>query len=64
MAIKDIIGRGIGFTPASVKFIVTHGLIASIPVAATRALIVDAVTDTNTLVDSCSTPTSIEGSVT
>ncbi len=25
MAIKDIIARGIGFTPGSVKFIVTHG---------------------------------------
>lgn len=26
MAIKDLIARGIGFTPGSVKFIVTHGL--------------------------------------
>lgn len=25
MAIKDIIGRGRGFTPGSIKFIVTHG---------------------------------------
>ncbi len=25
MAIKDIIARGIGFSPGSVKFIVTHG---------------------------------------
>lgn len=27
MAIRDIIARGIGFAPASIKFIVTHGLI-------------------------------------
>lgn len=26
MAIKNLIGRGIGFLPGSVKFIVTHGL--------------------------------------
>ena len=25
MAIKDIIARGIGFSPGSIKFIVTHG---------------------------------------
>ncbi len=28
MAIKNIIARGIGFTPGSVKFIVTHGFTA------------------------------------
>ena len=25
MAVKDIIARGIGFSPGSIKFIVTHG---------------------------------------
>lgn len=32
MAIKDIIARGIGFSPASVKFIVTHGFGAGVAV--------------------------------
>lgn len=30
MAIKNIIAQGIGFSPASVKFIVTHGFIAAV----------------------------------
>lgn len=29
MAIKDMIGPGIGFSPGSVKFIITRGLTAS-----------------------------------
>ena len=29
MAIKNIIARGIGFSPGSVKFIITHGFISS-----------------------------------
>ena len=29
MAIKDMIGSGIGFTPGSIKFIITRGLLAS-----------------------------------
>ncbi len=37
MAIKDIIARGIGFSPASVKFIVTHGFGAGVAVADTAA---------------------------
>lgn len=28
MAIKDIVARGIGFSPGSVEYIVTHGLTA------------------------------------
>lgn len=30
MAIKDIIARGIGFSPGSIKFIVTHGFISGV----------------------------------
>ncbi len=25
MAIKDVIGRGLGFAPGSVKYLITHG---------------------------------------
>lgn len=32
MAIKNIIARGIGFSPGSVKFIVTHGFIAGVAI--------------------------------
>ena len=39
MAIKDIIARGIGFSPASVKFIVTHGFSLS-PAFSSEARIV------------------------
>lgn len=31
MAIKDLIARGIGFTPGGVNFIVTHGLSSAEP---------------------------------
>ena len=38
MAIKNIIAKGIGFTPGSVKFIPTHGFsIGAAPVAAVGA---------------------------
>ena len=33
MATKHIIARGIGFSPASVKFIVTHGFAIGAPLA-------------------------------
>lgn len=38
MAIKDIIARGIGFNPGSVRFIVTHGFAAAaaVPAPASR----------------------------
>ena len=31
MAIKNIIAKGIGFNPGSVKFIVTHGFGVAVP---------------------------------
>lgn len=38
MAIKNIIARGIGFSPGSVKFIPTHGLIAGAEVIVEASL--------------------------
>ena len=39
MAVKNIIARGIGFSPGSLKFIVTHGF-GSAEVVATHAALV------------------------
>ena len=33
MAIKDIVARGIGFTPGAVNFIVTHGFTVGVVVS-------------------------------
>ena len=38
MAIKDIIARGIGFSPGSVKFVVTYGFVTVIIVMSTKSL--------------------------
>lgn len=39
MAIKNIIARGIGFSPGSVKFIITHGFAALIVIIPTKSFI-------------------------
>jgi hypothetical protein len=49
MAIKDLIANGIGFTPGSVKFIITRGLGIAVPPSAKGKTTVKVLNQTTTM---------------